>query len=204
MVITLPFSAAHAVVYTHAQTTADAVPALYGCLERLGGVPQRLVVDRGMRSTPIMTSWGYPFAWRFCSVMAMLGRKYRFRSAESAASWRGALFLLHLCICPVPSLPPGGRALTSLTQMIRRKIIHETERGAGGSRHSHGLRVRWTFPETPSNAPLGMVMAEHEDRAWRRVASVRRSGRRRSSRPSAAAARAGRRTGSGRRIRFWA
>ena len=30
---------------TYAQTTADALPALYGCLERLGGVPQRLVVD---------------------------------------------------------------------------------------------------------------------------------------------------------------
>ena len=86
MVITLPFSAAHAVVYTHAQTTADAVPALYGCLERLGGVSQRLVVDRGMRSTPIMTSWGYPFAWRFCSVMAMFGRKYLFRSAESVVT----------------------------------------------------------------------------------------------------------------------
>src|SRR5450756_510846 len=35
------------------------------------------------------------------------------------------------------------------------------------------------------------------------AASVRRSGRRRSSRPRGAAARAGRRTGSGRRIRFW-
>ncbi len=44
-VTTLPFSAAHAVVYAHSQTTADAVPALYGCLERLGGVPARLVVD---------------------------------------------------------------------------------------------------------------------------------------------------------------
>ena len=45
-VTTLPFSAAHAVVFTHSQTTADAVPALWGCLERLGGVTQRLVVDR--------------------------------------------------------------------------------------------------------------------------------------------------------------
>lgn len=44
-VTTLPFSAAHAVVYAHSQTTADAVPALYGCLERLGGVPAKLVVD---------------------------------------------------------------------------------------------------------------------------------------------------------------
>jgi transposase len=45
LVTTLPFSAAHAVVYAHSQTTADAVPALYGCLERLGGVPGKLVVD---------------------------------------------------------------------------------------------------------------------------------------------------------------
>ena len=45
LVATLPFSDAHAVVYTHSETTADALPALYGCLERLGGVPRRLVVD---------------------------------------------------------------------------------------------------------------------------------------------------------------
>ena len=32
---------------------------------------------------PIMTSWGCPFACNFCSVTAMFGRKYRFRSAES-------------------------------------------------------------------------------------------------------------------------
>ena len=42
----LPFSAAHAVVFTHSQTTADAVPALLGCLTRLGGVPAKLVMDR--------------------------------------------------------------------------------------------------------------------------------------------------------------
>ena len=32
--------------------------------------------------TPIMTSWGCPFACNFCSVTAMFGRKYRYRSAE--------------------------------------------------------------------------------------------------------------------------
>jgi radical SAM superfamily enzyme YgiQ (UPF0313 family) len=36
-----------------------------------------------MRSTPIMTSLGCPFACSFCSVTAMFGRKYRFRSTES-------------------------------------------------------------------------------------------------------------------------
>lgn len=34
-------------------------------------------------TVPIMTSWGCPFACNFCSVTAMFGRKYRFRSAES-------------------------------------------------------------------------------------------------------------------------
>ncbi len=33
--------------------------------------------------TPIMTSWGCPFDCRFCSVTAMFGKKYRFRSAEN-------------------------------------------------------------------------------------------------------------------------
>jgi anaerobic magnesium-protoporphyrin IX monomethyl ester cyclase len=36
-----------------------------------------------MTTTPIMTSWGCPFACNFCSVTAMFGRKYRFRSPES-------------------------------------------------------------------------------------------------------------------------
>ncbi len=34
-------------------------------------------------TTPIMTSWGCPFDCTFCSVTAMFGKKYRFRSAES-------------------------------------------------------------------------------------------------------------------------
>jgi len=36
-----------------------------------------------MRQTPIMTSWGCPFDCKFCSVTAMFGKKYRFRSTES-------------------------------------------------------------------------------------------------------------------------
>jgi radical SAM superfamily enzyme YgiQ (UPF0313 family) len=42
-----------------------------------------IVGHRRMRSTPIMTSWGCPFACDFCSVTAMFGRAYRFRSAEN-------------------------------------------------------------------------------------------------------------------------
>ncbi len=36
-----------------------------------------------MRTTPVMTSWGCPFKCNFCSVTAMFGRKYRFRSTEN-------------------------------------------------------------------------------------------------------------------------
>ncbi|MGH7320763.1 MAG: IS21 family transposase [Candidatus Rokuibacteriota bacterium] len=45
LVTTLPFSAAHAITFTLARTTADLRPALLGCLERLGGVPEKLVFD---------------------------------------------------------------------------------------------------------------------------------------------------------------
>ena len=41
----LPHSAAHAAVFTFSKTTADFCPALVGCLERLGGVPQAMVLD---------------------------------------------------------------------------------------------------------------------------------------------------------------
>jgi transposase len=44
-VTTLPHSAAHAVVYSFTKTTADLLPGLLGCLQRLGGVPEALVVD---------------------------------------------------------------------------------------------------------------------------------------------------------------
>ena len=45
LVLTLPHSAAHACFFTHTKTLADFLPALVGCLVRLGGVPQALVVD---------------------------------------------------------------------------------------------------------------------------------------------------------------
>ena len=41
------------------------------------------VGEENMASLPIMTSWGCPFDCNFCSVTAMFGRKYRFRSEES-------------------------------------------------------------------------------------------------------------------------
>jgi anaerobic magnesium-protoporphyrin IX monomethyl ester cyclase len=44
---------------------------------------EALVGHECLTTVPIMTSWGCPFACNFCSVTAMFGRKYRFRSAES-------------------------------------------------------------------------------------------------------------------------
>jgi radical SAM superfamily enzyme YgiQ (UPF0313 family) len=38
---------------------------------------------QNIKTTPMMTSWGCPFKCNFCSVTAMFGRKYRFRSTEN-------------------------------------------------------------------------------------------------------------------------
>ena len=45
-----------------------------------------IVGHERLRSTPIMTSWGCPFACTFCSVTAMFGRRYRSRSPESVVA----------------------------------------------------------------------------------------------------------------------
>lgn len=42
----LPYSSAHAVVFTHSKTVGDVTGALPGVLSRLGGLPRSLVVDR--------------------------------------------------------------------------------------------------------------------------------------------------------------
>lgn len=44
-VTTLPHSAAHATVFSFSKTMADVLAATLGCLERLGGVPEAMVVD---------------------------------------------------------------------------------------------------------------------------------------------------------------
>ena len=44
-VTTLPHSAAHAVVFSFHKTMPDFLEGCVGCLKRLGGVPDRLVVD---------------------------------------------------------------------------------------------------------------------------------------------------------------
>ena len=45
-----------------------------------------LVGSDRINTVPIMTSWGCPFDCTFCSVTAMFGKKYRFRSAESVVA----------------------------------------------------------------------------------------------------------------------
>lgn len=45
LVTTLPHSAAHATVFTFGRTTADFCHAFLGCLVRLGGVPEKTVMD---------------------------------------------------------------------------------------------------------------------------------------------------------------
>lgn len=45
LVASLPHSAAHAVKYTLGKTTADFLPAFAGCLDRLGGAPDKAVFD---------------------------------------------------------------------------------------------------------------------------------------------------------------
>jgi transposase len=44
-VTTLPHSAAHAVVYSLSKTMADVLHGVLGCLQRLGGIPEAMVVD---------------------------------------------------------------------------------------------------------------------------------------------------------------
>ncbi len=46
LVTTLPHSAAHATVFAHSKTMGDFLPAFSGTLQRLGGVPEAMVVDR--------------------------------------------------------------------------------------------------------------------------------------------------------------
>jgi transposase len=45
LILTLPHSAAHTCFFTHTKTLADFLPALLGCVVRLGGVPKGLVLD---------------------------------------------------------------------------------------------------------------------------------------------------------------
>lgn len=88
-VATLPFSAAHAVVYTFGQTTADALPALWGCLTRLGGLPRKLVCDND------------------ASLVVRRGRG-RPRPVDELAALLGALAMGHIILRPGDPEAKGG------------------------------------------------------------------------------------------------
>ncbi len=92
-VASLPFSAAHAVVFTHAQTTSDAVPALLGCLTRLGGVPEKLVMDRDS------------------SLVACTARR-RPRPVDELAALLGALSMGHVVL---PAYSPQSKGSVERT-----------------------------------------------------------------------------------------
>ena len=92
-VTTLPFSAAHSVVFTHSQTTADALPALLGCLARLGGVPEKLVMDRDS------------------SLVARAPRR-RARPVDELAALLGALSMGHVVL---PAYSPQSKGSVERT-----------------------------------------------------------------------------------------
>ena len=79
LVTSLPFSAAHAITFTLARTVGDLRPALVGCLERLGGVPEKLVFDN---DASVVASGTGSRARLHDEVAGLLG------PMSSAASWR--------------------------------------------------------------------------------------------------------------------
>jgi len=64
LVATLPSSAAHAVVFTLSKTVADFCAGLVGCLQRLGGVAEKLVVDNDTSIVVSREGWHPPVAYR--------------------------------------------------------------------------------------------------------------------------------------------
>src|SRR5690606_26442400 len=92
-VTALPFSAAHSVVFTHSQTTADAVPALPGRLARPGGVPEKLVMDRD-------------------SSLVVRTRRRRPRPVDELAALLGALSMGHVVL---PAYTPQSKGSVERT-----------------------------------------------------------------------------------------
>jgi len=72
--------------------------------------------------TPISTSRGCPFDCNFCSVTAMFGRKYRFRSTESVIEELSRLKHKHVFFYDDNFDANKSRTKELLTQMIKHKI----------------------------------------------------------------------------------
>lgn len=73
-------------------------------------------------TTPISTSRGCPFDCTFCSVTAMFGRKYRFRSTESVIEELSQRQHRHIFFYDDNFDANKPRLKELLTQMIRRKL----------------------------------------------------------------------------------
>ncbi len=75
-----------------------------------------------LRYTPMSTSRGCPFDCTFCSVTAMFGRKYRFRSTESVIEEISRIKHRHIFFYDDNFDADKARTKTLLTEMIRRKL----------------------------------------------------------------------------------
>jgi len=75
-----------------------------------------------LRVTPVSTSRGCPFDCTFCSVTAMFGRKYRFRSTESVIEELSRLEHRHVFFYDDSFDANKPRLKTLLSEMIRRKL----------------------------------------------------------------------------------
>ena len=75
-----------------------------------------------LRYTPVSTSRGCPFECNFCSVTAMFGRKYRFRSTESVIEEISRIKHRHIFFYDDNFDANKSRLKTLLTEMIRRKL----------------------------------------------------------------------------------
>ena len=105
------------------------------------------------RTMPIMTSWGCPFDCTFCSVTAMFGKKYRFRSAENV-------------IAELKDKRPGAHLL--LRRQLRRQQEAAQEAPpdddrrrprravVGAGAHRRGARPRAPGPHAALRVPPGL------------------------------------------------
>jgi anaerobic magnesium-protoporphyrin IX monomethyl ester cyclase len=85
-----------------------------------------IVGHEKLTSTPIMTSWGCPFACTFCSVTAMFGRAYRYRSPENVITELAEKRPTHVFFYD-DNFAADKRRLKTLLQMMV----------------DHGLQVPW-------------------------------------------------------------
>ena len=122
-----------------------------------------------------MTSWGCPFDCTFCSVTAMFGRKYRFRSAESVIAELKDEAARSASSSTTTTSPPTSKRLKTLLRMM----IDE------------GLVMPWSAPGAHRRGPRPGAARPHAAlrlRPRRTSASSRSTRRRwtasRSRRPS--------------------